>query len=424
MTFALRRARAGREVSGGAGAWFESLEPRRLLAAVYPTADEQLMLELLNRARANPVAEAQRFKIDLNEGLAAETISAAPKQPLAFNPFLIDAARKHSRDMLARDYFAHESPSGKMPDQRVRAAGYMPDGGGENLAWWGTTGDLGSPTATVRKLHRDLFVDAGIDGRGHRLDILKPSFKEVGVGVISGLFTTGGRDYNALMITQDFAFVTSNTFLTGVAYADRRVADKFYTPGEGLAGLTITAKRLSDKAVFSTTTFRSGGYSLQLEPGTYSVSASGGQLLKPMVFKNVTIGQENVKLDVIPAPGTPLNTPPTAKLRASSVVRPAKGYVFKVTYTDTPGLKASTLSTGDVQVVNAGGFRQVAKLIARTSSADATTITATYKILPPGGAWNAPDNGTYSVWLRASEVSDVRGLFAPGRKLGLFSVSI
>ena len=34
-----------------------------------PTADEQLVLEYINRARANPIAEGQRLGIDIHEGL-------------------------------------------------------------------------------------------------------------------------------------------------------------------------------------------------------------------------------------------------------------------------------------------------------------------------------------------------------------------
>ena len=41
-----------------------------------PTAYEQYFLELVNRARANPGGEAARLGIDLNQGLAAGTISA------------------------------------------------------------------------------------------------------------------------------------------------------------------------------------------------------------------------------------------------------------------------------------------------------------------------------------------------------------
>ena len=44
------------------------------------------MVELINRARANPSAEAARFGIDLSEGLRnGEVITTDPKQPLAIN---------------------------------------------------------------------------------------------------------------------------------------------------------------------------------------------------------------------------------------------------------------------------------------------------------------------------------------------------
>jgi hypothetical protein len=47
----------------------EFLEPRQLLAATFPTAYEQYLVELINRGRANPTAEATRYGTDLNEGL-------------------------------------------------------------------------------------------------------------------------------------------------------------------------------------------------------------------------------------------------------------------------------------------------------------------------------------------------------------------
>src|SRR3954468_21380533 len=66
-------------------AFVSSLEPRLCFAAAPATTYEQYMLELINRARANPAAEAARLGIDLNEGLAASSISTAAKQPLAIN---------------------------------------------------------------------------------------------------------------------------------------------------------------------------------------------------------------------------------------------------------------------------------------------------------------------------------------------------
>src|SRR5689334_21580335 len=83
----------------------ERLEGRTLRSGSTPTNYEQYLLELINRARANPSAEAARDHVDLNEGLAAGTITTATKHPLAFNPFLINSALGHSQDMLDHDFF-------------------------------------------------------------------------------------------------------------------------------------------------------------------------------------------------------------------------------------------------------------------------------------------------------------------------------
>src|SRR5437016_2552832 len=78
---------SGRSIPRAAPACVEPLERRDLLSAVFPTNLEQYLVELVNRARADPPAEAARYGIALNEGVpAADTISTAPKQPLAINP--------------------------------------------------------------------------------------------------------------------------------------------------------------------------------------------------------------------------------------------------------------------------------------------------------------------------------------------------
>src|SRR5690606_34577480 len=124
----------------------ESLESRRLLAAVYPSAVETYVVELINRARANPNAEVARYATAtfnvLNEGITnpADRITADPKQPLAINPFITDAARQHSQWMINVDIFAHQGINGSTPGDRMTAAGYAWNGYGENIAWRGTTG--------------------------------------------------------------------------------------------------------------------------------------------------------------------------------------------------------------------------------------------------------------------------------------------
>src|SRR4051812_30970023 len=101
----------------------EALEARRLFAVAYPSNLEQYIVELINRGRANPAAEAARYNVALNEGLAAGTISTAAKQPLAVNPSLTDGARGHAQWMLAHNTFSHTGANGSSPGDRMSAAG-------------------------------------------------------------------------------------------------------------------------------------------------------------------------------------------------------------------------------------------------------------------------------------------------------------
>jgi uncharacterized protein YkwD len=98
---------------------------------------------------------------------------------LRVNPQLASAARRHSLDMVRRGYFAHTGPSGDSFVQRIRDAGYLSSARswfvGENLAWgWGAAG---SPSRVVR---------AWMHSPEHRKILLRPSYGEVGVGVVQG----------------------------------------------------------------------------------------------------------------------------------------------------------------------------------------------------------------------------------------------
>src|SRR5206468_12545408 len=102
------------------------LEARRVLSGIAPPAVEQLMLEQLNDARANPAAYGASIGLDLS--------GVAPAQPLGWDPRLIQAALGHSQDMSARHYFAHVSPDGMGPGARIAAAGFAASSFGESIA--------------------------------------------------------------------------------------------------------------------------------------------------------------------------------------------------------------------------------------------------------------------------------------------------
>ena len=70
----------------------------------------------------------------------------------------------------------------------------------------------------------------------------------------------------------------------------------FYDVGEGQGDVRITA--YNDDAAYATATWDAGGYSLALPAGTYKVVFEGGDLDAPFETE-VTIGNDNVKLDVI-----------------------------------------------------------------------------------------------------------------------------
>ena len=278
--------------------------PSRVEASIAaPTDYDQYMLELINRARSDPAAEAVIYGIALNEGVPpADTISTDPKQPLAFSGYLNDAAQGHSQWMLDTDTFSNTGNGGSSARDRMESAGYsftaLPAGSGENLAWTGTTGPLGSLATRTEELHGNLFVDSGYPDRGHRTTIMNPDYKEIGVGVLSGVFTSGGTDFNAAIVTTDFAFTAGDSFLLGVVYYDTS-GDNFYTPSEGYANVTITAVLQGSGTSFNVMTWNSGGYQLQLPAGTYDVTATHATLGEA-VSNNVAIASSNVKLDFQP----------------------------------------------------------------------------------------------------------------------------
>src|SRR5688572_18022424 len=76
------------------------------------TAHEQLMLELINRARMDPAAEAKRYDISLNEGPPSKTISSSPKEVLAGNDAIGEAADNHNAWLMANDQLSHSEVAG------------------------------------------------------------------------------------------------------------------------------------------------------------------------------------------------------------------------------------------------------------------------------------------------------------------------
>lgn len=120
------------------------------------SAAEQYMLELINRMRLDPGAEAARLGVSLNFDLPNGTIANYARQVLAPNALLERAAEGQSVWLLQTGEWTHDGANNSQPWDRVVATGYKASSVGENLSWTGTTGSLDLNRA-IDAQHKDLF---------------------------------------------------------------------------------------------------------------------------------------------------------------------------------------------------------------------------------------------------------------------------
>jgi len=278
-----------------------------------PTDEEQLYVELINRARRDPSGEGVRlatstdpkivlsyeaFGVNLN--VFAESMTRTnPVPPLSISASLTAAARLHSQDMFDQVFQDHVSSDGRTLVERVEQ---------QNFVNWKNLGENVYINAfSVLHGHASFEVDWGFgpngmqDPAGHRATIHFDKLREVGVGVVNGMKEKPDKSNEAgpQVVSQDFGTLqTDKPFLTGVAYHDL-IPNHFYDLGEGLAGVTVTVGNSAG------VTTNSGGYSVQL-PGNGNFTATfsiGNNVLKRTDF-TVTQGR-NVKLDFESAYSSP-----------------------------------------------------------------------------------------------------------------------
>ncbi|MGB3634399.1 MAG: CAP domain-containing protein [Rubrobacteraceae bacterium] len=111
------------------------------------------------------------------------------------HPKLEKAARAHSKDMIRRDYFSHNTKGRGSFAKRLKRFGYTPKGykyytAGENIAYG--SGSKGSPNS---------IMEAWMKSPGHRRNILNGKFREIGIGTYTGTY----KSYkDVTMYTADF----------------------------------------------------------------------------------------------------------------------------------------------------------------------------------------------------------------------------
>lgn len=98
------------------------------------------------------------------------------------NNTLVEAGSVHVIDMHLRKYFAHNSPEGATPFDRLKKLKVQYAFAGENLAH----------APSVEAAHKGLM-----ESPGHRANLLNPNFRQIGIAIIRA-------DNGQLMIAQEF----------------------------------------------------------------------------------------------------------------------------------------------------------------------------------------------------------------------------
>lgn len=266
-----------------------------------PSAEEQYVLELINRARSNPTAEGiflaettdpqvlaayAFFNIDKNK-LKTDFAGYPVRPPLAFNPKLMTAARNHGQDMYDNDFQGHTGSNGSQLADRLGVVGYT--------GWTWAGENVAARSYHVTYGHIGLNVDWGVASLGHRKNIMSyeegvPVFSEIGISALHK--SPSGANTGPVILTEVFGNA-NRPYLLGVVYRDLN-NNNFYDVGEGLSGVTV----MPSAGTYFAVTSESGGYAIPVTSsmGNITVTASGGALTSPVVL-SATTGTENVKLD-------------------------------------------------------------------------------------------------------------------------------
>jgi uncharacterized protein YkwD len=191
---------AGRATKGLSGALPPEIHGGRLVRLSTTRRLRRLALPLvaacgLTGAAAAPAVAASPCSTHASARTTTLCLINAERDHAGVRPIRLDAklrraAVRHSRDMVAQRYFAHESRNGARFSSRIADTGWMSGRDrwavGENLAWG--SGSQATPRS---------IVAAWMHSAGHRHNLLDPRFRVIGIGIAAGapVGANGGATY-------------------------------------------------------------------------------------------------------------------------------------------------------------------------------------------------------------------------------------
>lgn len=311
------------ETAGAPGWWILTSD------SLDPSAEEQELLEQINRFRADPQGELDRifsvandqtldarndlidaalglyqYPLDSVETFLNEWRAISPSAPLAFNASLQAAAQTHNNRMIAANAISHQLTGEKDLATRVLSAGFET----------GLTTAVGTPAlsenvggamtqngefSVASYALASFAVDWGVPSHSHRDALTNGDYTEIGIALTPTSKQIGPYATTCDLGTSVDGARSDGAYLLGVVYDDLD-GDAFYDVGEGVGGAKITIERLDgdfDVLTVEISSMSAGGYQIFLLNGSYRITVEGGAF-STSVVKNVAITDGvNKKLD-------------------------------------------------------------------------------------------------------------------------------
>lgn len=187
--------------------WPLGLVSSALAAEVVPTPAEAELLRLINEARANPMQAIARLGLDPEQVVRdlpqMEQILRGGLPALSWNAALSGAARSHTREMFALNYYSSLSPDGRTAEDRIAASGYPAAAAGESLGMIFFANFI-KPLDAAALIFAHLFRGELDPAAAAPRRILNPELQDAGLGLGGGSLVLGGQRWNVYLATLDF----------------------------------------------------------------------------------------------------------------------------------------------------------------------------------------------------------------------------
>jgi uncharacterized protein YkwD len=246
-------------------------------------ADLQL-LQLINQARAYPMAVADSFHKNLDDfnDVYPEYYELLSNglPPLELNHQLYNAAAYHAADMAASGYVSHVSPDNQTPAMRLQANGYTPAWMAESI-YRMPVYDVDVMQGDITDIFKLIFNGAFKTTGWYDRNLFSAEAVDAGLSVVYQSSETGSiatNDFQLAVIEYAASEAQASSGIIGTVYADIN-ENGLYDAGEGISGASVSLIESGAREDYQDypinkqiITNSAGGFFIKADPGSYIVA--------------------------------------------------------------------------------------------------------------------------------------------------------